>query len=108
MFREHLPETGLQFEVYDEWGNLLGITDFAWPEHGVLGEFDGKMKYGRLLREGETPGDALEREKKREDLLRQETTWLMVRLIWEELFRPGPTGAKIRRQLERGRTLLVA
>lgn len=108
MWTQHLPEPQLQFEVRDEWGNLLGTTDFAWPAYGLLGEFDGMIKYGRLRRDGETPGDAVEREKKREDALRGETGWMMVRFIWAELFRPGPTGAKIRRQLERGKTLVIA
>jgi hypothetical protein len=108
MWTQHLPEPHLQFEVRDAWGNLLGITDFAWPEYGLLGEFDGFMKYGRLLKEGDTPGEAVEREKTREDRLREETGWLMVRLIWKELFEPARTAAKIRRQLERGRSLLVA
>jgi hypothetical protein len=105
MWQQHLPEPVLQFEVRDEWGNLIGVTDFAWPEYGVLGEFDGMSKYGRLRREGETPGQAVEREKTREDALRARTGWLMVRIIWSELFRPGPTAAKIRRQLERGKAL---
>ena len=105
MWEQHLPEPVLQFEVRDERGNLIGITDFAWPKYGVLGEFDGMAKYGRLLREGETPGQAVEREKKREDALRAQTGWLMVRIVWSELFRPGPTAAKIRRQLELGRRL---
>lgn len=108
MWTQHLPEPVLQFEVHDEFGNLLGITDFAWPDHGLMGEFDGMVKYGRLRRKGETPGQAVEREKKREDRLREETGWLMIRLIWAELFRPTVTAARIRRQLERGRTLLVA
>ena len=108
MWTQHLPEPELQFEVRDEWGNLIGVTDFAWPDHGLLGEFDGMMKYGRLLREGESPGGVVTREKNREDDLRCATGWLMVRLIWAELFRPGPTAAKIRRQLERGRTLVIA
>ena len=54
MWTQHLPEPQLQFKVYDEVGNLIGITDFAWPEFGLLGEFDGKIKYGRLLKDGET------------------------------------------------------
>jgi hypothetical protein len=29
-------------------GNLIGITDFGWPRRGLVGEFDGKVKYGRL------------------------------------------------------------
>jgi len=108
MWERHLPEPVLQFEVRDEWGNVLGITDFAWPEYGVLGEFDGMVKYGRLRREGETAGEAVEREKRREDALRAETGWLMVRIIWAELFHPSATAAKIRTQLDRGRTLRVA
>lgn len=107
MWSQHLPEPELQFEVRDEWGRLIGIADFAWPEHGLLGEFDGMSKYGRLRKEGETPGDAVEREKKREDLLREVTGWLMVRIIWPQLFTPRATGVRIRRQLERGRTLRV-
>lgn len=106
MWREHLPEPALQFEVRDEWGRLIGITDFAWPDAGVLGEFDGMVKYGRLRKPGETPGDAVEREKKREDRLREETGWLMVRLIWAELFRSDRLAAKIRRQLERGKAVV--
>jgi hypothetical protein len=43
MWTQHLPEPRLQFEVRDEWGNLIGITDFAWPEYGLLGEFDGAV-----------------------------------------------------------------
>ena len=108
MWTEHLPAPELQFEVRDVDGTLVGICDFAWPEYGVLGEFDGMQKYGRLLRDGETPGDAVQREKVREDALREVTNWLMVRLIWKEIFTPGATGARIRRQLERGKRLLAA
>jgi hypothetical protein len=108
MWSQHLPEPELQFEVHDEHGTLLGVTDFAWPDHKLMGEFDGMSKYGRLRKPGETPGEAVEREKTREDRLREETGWLMIRLIWAELFRPGPTAARIRRQLQRGRALIVA
>ena len=51
------PSRTLQFEVRDERGNLIGVVDFAWPEFGLLGEFDGKIKYGRLLKPGQDPGD---------------------------------------------------
>jgi hypothetical protein len=69
MWSQGLPLPELQYEVRDG-GTLLGTTDFAWPKYGLLGEFDGKVKYGRYLRPGEAPGDAVFREKKREDLLR--------------------------------------
>ena len=82
-----LPAPRLQFEVFDASGRLVGITDFAWPERGLLGEFDGKVKYGRLLRDGDEPGDAVFREKVREDSLREVTGW---RLDAAHLGRPVP------------------
>lgn len=94
-----LPEPVLQFEVRDEMGVIVGIADMAWPEHGVLGEFDGRVKYGRLLMPGESPGDAVFREKRREDEMRRLTGYCFVRLIWLDLNRPRATSAMIRRQL---------
>ena len=48
------------------------------------GEFDGKVKYGRLLKVGETAGDVVYREKLREDALR-DLGWQMVRWTWSDL-----------------------
>jgi hypothetical protein len=96
-----LPAPELQFEVRNAYGNLVGTTDFAWPSHGLLGEFDGKVKYGRLLRPGESPADAVFREKVREDRLREALQWGMVRLVWADLHRPAATADRIRRLLRR-------
>ena len=96
-FAQGLPNPELQYHVYDGQGRLVGITDFGWPEHKLLGEFDGKVKYGRLLRPGEQPQDAVFREKRREDLLCETTGWRMVRLIWADLYVPDVTAARIRR-----------
>lgn len=79
----------------------MGVTDFAWPEHRLLGEFDGKVKYGRLLLPGEEPGDAVFREKEREDLLRLLTGWSMIRFTWVDLHHAERTAAAVRRQLWR-------
>jgi hypothetical protein len=98
---QHVPEPILQFEVHDEHGNLVGRTDFAWPDLGAFGEFDGAVKYERHLRPGETVHDAVVREKRREDLLREITGWIMIRLIWADLFRPEATAARVRKQLYR-------
>jgi len=87
----------LQFHVFDQHGRLVGITDFAWPEHRLLGEFDGKVKYGRLLSPGEKPEDVVFREKRREDLLREVTSYAMIRLTWADLHRPAQTVARFRR-----------
>jgi hypothetical protein len=108
MWRQHLPEPVLQFEVYDEHGVLVGRCDWAWPEYGLLGEFDGIQKYTRLRREGESIEETIVREKTREDALRELTGWLMVRIIWRELFTPAVTAARIRAQLQRGARLLVS
>lgn len=95
-YRTGLPAPSLQFHVYDDRGCLVGITDMAWEAHGLLGEFDGKVKYGRLLRPDEEPGDAVFREKVREDALRRVTGFSMVRMVWADLYRPDRTAAYIR------------
>jgi hypothetical protein len=99
-YAQHLPAPELQFEVYDDDGHLLGTTDFAWPEHKLLGEFDGKVKYVRYLRAGETPGDAVFREKRREQRLCEQLGWRMVRLVWADLYSPASTAARIRRLMQ--------
>jgi len=86
--------------VYDAHGRLVGITDFAWPDHRLLGEFDGKEKYARFLRPGEQPGDAVFREKRREDELRRVTGWAMVRVVWADLYRRAETSARIRELMQ--------
>ena len=85
--------------VLDHAGRLVGTTDLAWPEHGLLGEFDGRVKYERYLRSGETPGDAVFREKRREDRLCELLGWRMIRLVWADLHRPAETAARISRML---------
>jgi hypothetical protein len=94
---QHLPDPQLQFHVYDAHGHLIGITDFAWPEQRLLGEFDGKVKYGRLLKPGQQPGDAVFAEKKREDQLREATQWAVIRFIWAELNNPRACAERVRR-----------
>ena len=97
-YAHRLPAPQLQFPVYDG-AVLVGISDFAWPGLGMLGEFDGRIKYGRLLRPGEDPGDAVFREKRREDLLRRLTGWRMVRLVWADLQSPERSAAWLRSEL---------
>ena len=93
---EHLPAPVLQHEVY-AGGRLVGRTDWAWPRHHGLGEFDGRVKYGRLLRPDQEPGEVVFREKRREDELREATGAWMVRLVWADLDQPAPTAARLRR-----------
>jgi len=97
-----IPKPELQFPVYDG-GELVGISDFAWPKYGVLGEFDGRVKYGRYLRAGESAGDAVFREKVREDRLREATGWRMIRLIWNDLYAQAATANRVQEFLMLGR-----
>lgn len=95
----HLPRAERQFDVCDERGILVGTTDFAWPDHGLLGEFDGRVKYGRLLKPGQEPGEVIFLEKQREDLLREITDFRMIRFIWADLGRPTTTASRLRSKL---------
>lgn len=97
---EHLPAPTLQHKVY-AGGVLIGRTDWAWLKQGGLGEFDGKVKYGRLLKDGQEPGDVVFEEKKREDALREATRAWMIRLIWSDLDQPSVTAARVRRLMAR-------
>lgn len=95
----HLPAPKSQFKVYDAHGLLRGTCDWGWPEHRLLGEFDGKVKYGRLLQPGQDVGEVVFAEKHREDTLRELTGFRMLRLIWTDYERPRATAARIERQL---------
>jgi hypothetical protein len=91
-----LAPSALQFEVMDERGVEVARTDFAWEAERVVGEFDGRVKYGRLLRPGQDPGDAVFEEKRREDAIRDEG-WSVVRWTWADLARPGRLAARVQR-----------
>ena len=78
--RAGLPPPALQHDVPE----LGAVTDFYWEEFRTVGEFDGKVKYGRSLRPGEDPGEAVYREKRREDALR-DLGLKVVRWTWDEL-----------------------
>lgn len=93
-----LPKPVLQYPVR-AGSTLLGIVDFAWPEYGVLAEFDGRIKYGKLLRPGEDPSEVVYREKVREDRIREATGWRMVRISWDDLNKPARTAERLRRAL---------
>ena len=94
-----LPAPILQYRVCDAEGRLVATCDWAWPDRAVFGEFDGKIKYGRLLRPGHDAGQVVFAEKRREDLVRELTRGSMVRLVWEDLDRPRVTHDRIARLL---------
>lgn len=93
-----LPAPVLQWEVRSRAGRLLGRVDFAWPGLRTVGEFDGRVKYGALLRPGQDPGDAVFEEKLREDAIRAEDL-RVVRWTWRDLDQFAPVAQRLRMHL---------
>ena len=100
----HLPKPEPQVEIRDEAGDLVARLDFAWAAFGVFLEFDGKEKYLRFRRDGETLDEFLMREKEREELVCKLTGWTCIRIRWAELHRPEVLARLIRAILDSRRT----
>ncbi len=87
-WRGGLPAPVPQYEVLDSRGHVMARLDFAWPERGVYVEFDGREKYTKYVRPGESVVDAVLREKRREELVGELTGWRCVRITWADLHDP--------------------
>jgi hypothetical protein len=98
--QQQLPRPEPQYVVHDEHGKVFARADFAWPEHGVFLEFDGRIKYERFRRDGESLEQFLMREKRREERICQLTGWVCIRIGWSDLEKPAATATRIRRLLE--------
>ena len=98
-YRFHLPRPELQYPVYD--GDVLvGISDMVWHGCRLLGEFDGRVKYGRLLKPGESASDVVFQEKRREDRMREITSYGMFRFVWHDVDQePARAAERLRRAL---------
>jgi hypothetical protein len=88
LHQDGLPAPDLQHDIFDEQGAFVARVDFLWKEQRTFGEFDGKIKYGRLLKPGQSIEEVLFEEKRREDALR-DLGWQIVRWLWVDLYRPG-------------------
>lgn len=115
-YRYGIPIPDLQYDVFDDRGVLIGTSDFYWDDFRHLGEFDGKMKYQKLLRAGESPSDCVFREKRREDAMRADSLG-MSRFVWSDVMprnaRRTMTGLRAaldqsRRLYVRGRTIIAS
>jgi hypothetical protein len=98
MHEAGLPAPEPQLSVYDERGRLVGRADFGWRDQKVLGEFDGRVKYGRLLKPGQSIEEVVYREKLREDALR-DLGWRVVRWTWADLYPGDELVSRLRRAL---------
>ncbi|MGY1703643.1 hypothetical protein ACI79C_03645 [Geodermatophilus sp. SYSU D00697] len=83
-------------------GGLVGRCDFAWEEHGTLGEFDGRVTSGANARRARSPEDVVIEEELREDALR-DLGWQVARWTRADLSRPAVVGDRLRRAFTRAR-----
>ncbi len=81
-----------QVTIRDERGEFVARVDFLVDGTKVLVEFDGKVKYAA----GDP--DVLWAEKRREDRLRR-LGYVVVRITWAQLERPGAVAAAVRAAL---------
>lgn len=80
------PAPVLQYPVVDRYGTLWH-ADVGWPEHRLLGEFDGFTKYTRAeYTQGQSIEEIVWAEKKREDLMRA-AGYGMSRWLWSDALR---------------------
>jgi hypothetical protein len=84
LLQSGFTDIDLQVEIYDEEGRHVARTDYLLGAR-VVTEFDGKEKYQRFRRPGQSAGDAVFEEKKREDRIR-ELGYPVVRFTWADLF----------------------
>lgn len=70
------PTPQLQFEVHDG-GGVVATTDFAWEDERLVGECDGAIKYGRLLKPGQDAATVVMAEKRREERIRGAGFWIV-------------------------------
>lgn len=87
----------LQVEIRDEDGYFVGRLDFVVCAREVL-EFDGKVKYEKYLRPGQSAGDAVFEEKQREDRIRG-LGYPVVRFTWADLFAFERVAERVRRAI---------
>ena len=108
MHQERLPEPELQICIIGPDGTIIARCDLGYPQLGVLIEFDGAIKYGKLLQPGEGAQDVvLWRKSIREDRIR-DLGYVVVRVAWAELTDSAVLAAKINTALTRGRTVVAA
>ena len=107
MHRLGLEPPDLQIEVFDHNETFLGRTDLGYHREAVLIEFDGAIKYGKLLRDGQRPSDVVVKEKLREDRMRAVGASVL-RLVWSDLDQPQSVLRRIAEVRRQGRALIAA
>ncbi|GAA4669550.1 hypothetical protein GCM10025780_11000 [Frondihabitans cladoniiphilus] len=93
MHESRLTPPELQYEFRLPGGRRAFVDSF-WPQWGIVGEFDGFVKYRDAgLRRGLSAEDVVVAEKLREDLVRRHPeVKAFVRWVWRDAMRPGNLG----------------
>ncbi|MEP9393783.1 hypothetical protein ABLE94_16210 [Gordonia sp. VNK1] len=85
--RAQMIEAGLRLprlqHTFRDGDQHVARTDFDWDGR-LVGEFDGKVKYQKLLKPGEDVTEVVLREKAREDKLRSMNI-MVIRWTWADL-----------------------
>jgi hypothetical protein len=102
MVQDGIPAPELQRVILDEDGIFVARVDFAWEDRRTVGEFDGAVKYGALLKPGQRVADVIEAQDHREDAIRR-AGWEVARWGWPQLGEPGEIAARINRAFRRAR-----
>lgn len=103
LLRHGLRVPALQIPVHTRHGEYR--IDLGWPELNIGIEFDGKIKYTRMA--AGDPAEVAFREKRRQDDLEREG-WVIIRVLWADLYRPGEFIAEVLRRLDERTTGLFA
>lgn len=99
LHRLGIPPSSLQ-RVARYQGRFVGRVDFAYEDQGIIGEFDGLLKYKLDGLAADERSGALAKEKAREEALRG-LGLQVFRVVWEDLSRPSV----IRHKFEMARAL---
>lgn len=95
MEKDGIPEPELQYEIFDSDGVFVARVDFVWLDHFTVGEFDGEVKYGRLLKPGQTKQDVLDEQDAREQAIR-DAGFEVARWGWPQLGQHDEIARRIR------------
>lgn len=99
--RRGLPLPRTQGNVLTPDGRFVGRVAFYYEEFATLCEFDGPLRYGRLLHRADNVPEALRREQIRETCLRA-LGFQVVRWTWNDLHTDAPA-RRLRAALSRPR-----
>lgn len=100
-----LAPNELQVSVLTDLGSFR--ADYGWPGWRLLGEFDGRIKHGRLLRPGESASDILIKERQRE-LAIERAGWIVVRFTWADVHDHALLRTRMQEAIARARWLGLA